>query len=124
MVNFDELYQNLKKEQSRLNHELDQLRSEMKSAGEGREGSPFGKREEEATETFELEKSLALERRLGGLLADVEHAISKYEAGTYGICDLCGKAIEPARLEALPQASLCLECKARQTKNARNKPVR
>ena len=124
MVDFDELYQNLKKEHSRVSHELKQLRGEMKLAGEGREGSPFGKREEEATEAFELEKSLALEKRLGVVMAEVEHAISKYEAGTYGMCDLCGKAIEPARLEALPQASLCLECKARQTKNARNKPVR
>ena len=124
MVDFDELYQNLKKEQARLSHELKQLRGEMKSAGEGREGSPFGKREEEATEAFELEKSLALEKRLGGILAEVEHALNKYEAGTYGMCDLCGQAIEPARLEALPQASLCLECKARQTKNARSKSVR
>jgi len=124
MTDFDELYLNLKQEQSRLRHELEQLRGEMKSAGEGREGSPFGKREEEATEAFELEKSLALEKRLGSALVDVEHAISKYEAGTYGTCDLCGKAIEPARLEALPQASMCVECKARQTKDARNKSLR
>lgn len=124
MVDFSELYEQLKREQSRLNRELGQLRGEMRSAGEGREGSPFGKREEEATEAFELEKSLALEKRLKNTLAEVEQALKKYEAGTYGICDLCGQPIEPARLEALPQASLCLECKARQAKNARGKSVR
>jgi len=124
MSDFDELYRNLEQEQSRLRHELELLRGEMKLAGKDREGSPFGKREEEAKEAFELEKSLALEKRLGDALADVEHAISKYETGTYGICDLCGKAIEPARLEALPQASMCVECKARQTKDARNKSLR
>jgi RNA polymerase-binding transcription factor DksA len=37
--------------------------------------------------------------------------------GTYGMCDLCGKPIAPARLEAVPQASFCLECKTRQTKS-------
>jgi RNA polymerase-binding protein DksA len=116
MANFEEFYQNLKKEQARLQHELKQLRGEMKSAGE--------EREEEATEAFELEKSMALERRFEDALAEVGHAISKYEAGTYGVCDLCGAAIAPARLEALPQASLCLECKARQTKGGRNKSVR
>ena len=124
MADFSELYEQLKKEQARLNRELGQLRGEMKSAGEGREGSPFGKREEEATEAFELEKSLALEKQAKDVLAEVEHALKKYEAGTYGVCDLCGRPIEPARLEALPQASLCLECKARQAKNARSKSVR
>ena len=124
MADFDELYHSLKKEQARLQHELKRLRGEMKSAGEGREGSPFGKREEEATEAFELEKSLVLERRIEDTLAEVEHAMSKYEAGTYGVCDLCGGNIVLARLEALPQASLCLECKARQTKNGRNKAIR
>jgi DnaK suppressor protein len=124
MAVFTELYERLKQEQRRLKDELQQLKVEEKSADEQREGSPFGKREEGATEAFELEKRLALERRLTDALAEVEHAIKKYEAGTYGICDLCGRPIEPARLEALPQANLCLECKARQAKNARSRMAR
>ncbi|OGO58456.1 MAG: hypothetical protein A2025_03570 [Chloroflexi bacterium RBG_19FT_COMBO_47_15] len=124
MTNFSELYERLKQEQVRLKHELQQLKAEEKSADEQREGSPFGKREEGATEAFELEKRLALERRLSDVLAEVEHALKKYEAGTYGICDLCSRSIEPARLEALPQATLCLECKAHQAKNARSRTAR
>jgi len=124
MTNFSELYERLKQEQVRLKHELQQLKAEEKSADEQREGSPFGKREEGATEAFELEKRLALERRLTDVLAEVEHALKKYEAGTYGICDLCSRSIEPARLEALPQATLCLECKAHQAKNARSRTAR
>jgi len=124
MANFSELYERLKQEQVRLKHELQQLKAEEKSADEQREGSPFGKREEGATEAFELEKRLALERRLTDVLAEVEHALKKYEAGTYGICDLCSRPIEPARLEALPQATLCLECKAHQAKNARSRTAR
>jgi len=61
---------------------------------------------------------------LNDALAAVGHALEKYEAGTYGICDLCSRPIEPARLEALPQATLCLECKARQAKDARNRPAK
>ena len=124
MTDFTEFIERLKREQIQLNSELQRLKAEEKSAGGQREGSPFGKREEGASETFELEKRLALERRLSDALAEVEHALKKYEAGTYGICDLCNNPIEPARLEALPQANLCLECKARQAKNARSRTAR
>jgi DnaK suppressor protein len=124
MANFTDLYERLKQEQKRVTDELQRLKVEEKSADEQREGSPFGKREEGATEAFELEKRMALERRLTEALAEVERALKKYEAGNYGICDLCGQSIEPARLEALPQASLCLECKSRQAKNARSRTAR
>jgi len=124
MVDYSQLYERLRAEQERLRSELQQLKAEEKSADEQREGSPFGKREESATEVFEREKRLTLEKRLTSALAEVEHALRKYETGTYGLCDVCGRAIEPARLEALPQANLCLECKARQTKNIRGRLVR
>jgi DnaK suppressor protein len=118
-VSFSLLKARLESERKRLNGELEQLKSSVRPADERREGSPFGKREEEATESFELERRLTLEKRLMEQLAGVEHALQKFEAGTYGLCDNCGKPIPPARLEALPQASLCLECKARQAKEAK-----
>ena len=124
MATFTELYERLKEEQRRLKYELQQLKVEEKSADEQREGSPFGKREEGATEAFEWEKRWALEGRLANTLAEVEHALKKYESGTYGICDLCGRTIEPGRLEALPQANLCIECKAHQAKDARSRTTR
>ncbi|RJQ40218.1 MAG: hypothetical protein C4555_01925 [Dehalococcoidia bacterium] len=85
---------------------------QMSPAVERREGSPFGKREEEAVESAELEKRLALQQRIRDQLAEIEHALDKFEKGTYGFCDRCGAPIDPARLDALPQASLCLKCKA------------
>jgi RNA polymerase-binding protein DksA len=111
----------LENEQRRLTDELAQLQAGQHPTEERREGSPFGKREEEATESFELEKRLALEKRTREQLAEVEHALHKLEEGTYGLCDICGQPIDPARLEALPQASLCLNCKAQQAKNAKGK---
>jgi DnaK suppressor protein len=124
MADLTELHERLRQEQIRLKSEIQRLKAEEKSADEQREGSPFGKRDEGATEAFELEKRMALERRAKDALAEVEHAIKKYEAGIYNICDICSQPIEPARLEALPQASLCLKCKASQTKDARGKTTR
>ena len=120
-MGFSLLRSRLESEQKRLNEELEQLEADIRPAEERREGSPFGKREEEATESFELEKRLALEKRVRGQLAEVAHALQKFEDGTYGSCDSCGQPIDPERLEALPQASLCLSCKAQQAKNAKGK---
>ena len=119
MVEFAELYERLKKEKAELLEKLEQLRTLGQPSAERKEGSPFGKREEEADEASELEKRLALEERLGESLNEVEHAIQKYEAGTYGLCDSCGQPIEQACLEAIPQASLCLSCKAKQAKETK-----
>ena len=112
----------LQSEHKRLIEEMDQSQASASTAEERREGSPFGKREEEATETLELEKRLALENRIRQELAGIEHALQKFKEGTYGLCDSCGKPIDPARLEALPQASLCMNCKEQQAKNAKGKP--
>ena len=120
-TDFKLLRSRLESEQKRLTEELEQLKANVRPIEERREGSPFGKREEEATETVELEKRLAIEKRVGDLLAEVEHTMRKFEEGTYGSCDLCGQSIDPDRLEALPQANLCLSCKSQQSKNAKNK---
>ena len=120
-TNFNLLRSRLESENKRLNEQLEQLETNGRSADERREGSPFGKREEEAAEAAELETRLELERRVRDQLAAVKHALSKFEQGTYGLCDDCGQPIDPARLEALPQASLCLNCKVSQAKNAKGK---
>ncbi len=118
---FNLLHSRLEGERKRLLEELEQSKASVRPVDERREGSPFGKREEEATETLELEKRLALEKRITDLLGEVEHALHKFEEGNYGLCDACGQRIELARLEALPQANLCLSCKAKQAKNAKAK---
>jgi len=120
-TNFSILRSRLESERRRLTEELEQLQASANPKDERREGSPFGKREEEATETLELEKRIVLEKRIREQLAGVEHALHKFEEGTYGSCDNCGQPIDPARLEALPEASLCMKCKAQQAKNAKGK---
>jgi DnaK suppressor protein len=46
-------------------------------------------------------------------LETVEEALANIAAGTYGLCSSCGRKIDPARLKALPHATLCLKCKQR-----------
>jgi len=118
-MSVEKLRSRLEDEQKRLLEQLRQLEASAQRTEVRREGSPFGKREEEATESFELEKRLSLEKQIKEHLAEVEHALHKFAEGTYGFCDVCRQPIDPARLEALPQANLCLECK---TKNIRGRP--
>ncbi len=120
-TNFSILRSRLESERERLTEELEQSKASANPTEGRREGSPFGKREEEANETLELEKRLVLEKRIIEQLADVGHALHKFEEGTYGLCDSCGQSIGPDRLEALPQANLCMNCKAQQAKNAKGK---
>jgi len=118
MATIQQLRAKLEHDKAQVQERLDLLKADSDSAGETREGSPFGKREEEATEAFELEKRMAMERSLRDSLAEISHALAKFESGNYGKCEMCGGDIEPDRLEARPQASLCMRCKAVQPKSA------
>lgn len=52
----------------------------------------------------------ALSNKLKEQLADVDTALAKLDDGTFGACDSCGNPIDPARLEAMPAAKLCMDC--------------
>jgi DnaK suppressor protein len=119
---FAHLHAQLESEKKRYAEELAKLQTNASTSDERREGSPFGKREEEATETLELEKRLTLENRVRQEMSDIEHALEKFEKGTYGLCENCGQPIDPERLEVLPQAAYCVNCKALLTKNAKIAP--
>jgi DnaK suppressor protein len=63
---------------------------------------------------FQREHDLALAYNTRDLLAKSEQAIERMDAGTYGICESCGRAIGKARLQAFPRATLCVTCKQRE----------
>jgi RNA polymerase-binding transcription factor DksA len=46
-------------------------------------------------------------------LSDIDHALERLDAGTYGFCESCGKPIPKARLQAFPAATLDVACKTR-----------
>jgi RNA polymerase-binding transcription factor DksA len=61
------------------------------------------------TETFEREKDFSLLEQLEAEIGDLDAALRKIDEGTYGICEVCGKEIEPGRLEAVPGTRTCIE---------------
>jgi DnaK suppressor protein len=67
-----------------------------------------------SSKLFEREQQLALSNNTRDLLEQIEHALARIEAGTYGVCESCGKPIGKARLQAFPRATLCVACKQRQ----------
>lgn len=60
------------------------------------------------SDTFERAKELAILERTDRQIADVDRALERLEAGTYGTCEACGEPIGTARLRARPAARLCL----------------
>ncbi|TML13715.1 MAG: hypothetical protein E6G33_11420 [Actinobacteria bacterium] len=63
-----------------------------------------------ATETYDRELDYTLEENSEHVLAEIDAALTRIENGTYGKCTNCGKQIPEERLEALPWATLCIDC--------------
>ncbi|TMD58504.1 MAG: conjugal transfer protein TraR [Chloroflexi bacterium] len=105
----------LEEERHRIQAEIEALseadsQSERERAGRAGRGNHMA---EDASETFEHEKSLALLHNLRSIESQVDRALAKLEKGTYGQCDDCGKPIAAERLAAIPYAALCIDCKAK-----------
>ncbi|WP_445400345.1 TraR/DksA C4-type zinc finger protein [Streptomyces sp. LE64] len=66
------------------------------------------------TKNITREHELALTANARTMLEQTEHALERLDAGTYGLCENCGKPIGKARMQAFPRATLCVECKQRQ----------
>lgn len=60
------------------------------------------------TATFERERDLSIENNVRDLLGKIDRALEKMAAGTYGICERCGKPISKTRMQALPYVDLCI----------------
>jgi DnaK suppressor protein len=73
----------------------------------------FGKRVGDGTtEAVERINKVGVADSLASKLKDVERALAKLDEGSYGECDSCGMPIPSARLEAMPWATLCVDCSA------------
>jgi RNA polymerase-binding transcription factor len=66
------------------------------------------------TRAFEREQELARTQNARDLLDQGERALTRIDAGTYGVCESCGQPIGKARLLAFPRATLCVACKQRE----------
>lgn len=71
------------------------------------------------TETFDRERDVSILEQVEAELADVELALRRLDDGTYGTCEACGRLIDDSRLEAKPEARLCLDDQARAEREVR-----
>ena len=67
-----------------------------------------------ATATFDRELDYTLEDNSEAVLAAIEAALVRLDEGTYGKCQRCGQPISEERLEAIPYATLCIDCKRKE----------
>jgi RNA polymerase-binding protein DksA len=64
-----------------------------------------------ATATLDREIDYSLEENSEHVLRAIDGALQRIEEGTYGICETCGQPISPERLEAIPYATQCIDCR-------------
>ena len=104
----------------RLTHDLEQVERDIYarttgeqaiSPSEGLDGTGVtSEQNDEASALTEYERNQAMLDNDRALQAQIRAAIERLDTGKYGVCERCGKDINPRRLEALPYVTLCLEC--------------
>jgi DnaK suppressor protein len=95
----------LGREHARAVSDINDLQRDRVADGAGDDQADAG------TKTFEREQEISLANGILDRLTQVEHALDRLDAGTYGRCERCGSAIPTARLEAFPSVTLCVACK-------------
>ncbi len=106
-------------ERDRVQRAIDYLHQENSGSleegtGELVSGSADNHMGDLATETFDRELDYTLEDNAETVLAEIDAALRRIENGTYGTCQMCGRLIDPDRLEARPWATLCIDDQRRQ----------
>ncbi|MFD3335534.1 TraR/DksA family transcriptional regulator [Streptomyces sp. NPDC058700] len=95
---------------SELAHSQEELTGLMRDSGDGAGDDQA----DTGTKNITREHELALAANAREMLEQTEHALERLDAGTYGLCEVCGKPIGKARMQAFPRATLCVEDKQRQ----------
>jgi RNA polymerase-binding transcription factor DksA len=95
---------------AQLDDERVSLRRQLAELGEGGEELSFDEGFADSSQVAaEQGEVRALVANLRSLLDDVERALGKIDAGTYGTCEECGQPIAAARLEAMPASRYCVQ---------------
>lgn len=121
----------LKKQKERLLQLRDSMldamagvaKDNLRSRAEGSEASAFGMHQADAgSDAYDRDFALSLLSQEQDALYEIEEALKRIELGSYGVCEMSGKPIAHARLEALPFARCTVECQSqleRQSKVSR-----
>jgi DnaK suppressor protein len=97
----------------------------LRSRAEGSEASAFGMHQADAgSDAYDRDFALSLLSQEQDSLYEIDEALKRIENGTYGMCEMSGKTIPHARLEALPFTRYTVECQAELEKRNRFQRVR
>ena len=97
----------------------------LRSRAEGSEASAFGMHQADAgSDAYDRDFALSLLSQEQDALYEIDEALKRIELGTYGKCEMSGKGIPHARLEAIPFARFTVECQSQLEKQSRASRVR
>lgn len=97
----------------------------LRSRAEGSEASAFGMHQADAgSDAYDRDFALSLLSQEQDSLYEIDEALKRLETGSYGVCEMSGKPIPHARLEALPFTRYTVECQAELEKRNRFQRVR
>src|SRR3984893_37233 len=97
----------------------------LRSRAEGSEASAFGMHQADAgSDAYDRDFALSLLSQEQDALYEIDEALKRIELGTYGKCEMSGKSISHARLEAIPFARFTVECQSQLEKQSRASRVR
>lgn len=109
----------LQAERERLLSERELAEQEVARLREFLQTEPELELDEGDPEYVVREQNLALLRNFEDRLQEINTALQNLDSGTYGICERCGKPIDPERLRIVPEATLCVPCKSELEKRRR-----
>lgn len=97
----------------------------LRSRAEGSEASAFGMHQADAgSDAYDRDFALSLLSQEQDALYEIDEALKRIELGTYGKCEMSGKPIPRARLEAIPFARFTVECQSQLEKQSKASRVR
>ena len=109
-----ELRTDLQEQAGLLRREIGEAESAAAAVQRSASGEGSGDEADAGSKTFEREHEATLANHTRDTLLQVERALARLDAGTYGRCERCGEEIAKPRLQAFPRATLCLPCKSRE----------
>src|SRR5438045_9063863 len=96
----------------------------LRSRAEGSEASAFGMHQADAgSDAYDRDFALSLLSQEQDALYEIDQALKRIELGTYGICEMSGKQIPRARLEAIPFARFTVKCQSQLEKRSEERRV-
>ncbi len=97
----------------------------LRSRAEGSEASAFGMHQADAgSDAYDRDFALSLLSQEQDALYEIDEALKRIELGTYGKCEMSGKPIPRARLEAIPFARFTVECQSKLEKQSKASRIR